>query len=111
MVLHQHKAAKFRTEMACNPDWQWSEDRPPVGRYPAFSLVTGRTYRNHQVLHQKGFVTLEARLERNLGLEHLLFNADAGRDLAPARTSITCRRFRRRGTLVHAAWLDPGAAL
>jgi hypothetical protein len=61
MVLHQHEAAEFRTEMAFNPDWQWSQHRPPVRRYPAFSLVTGRTYRNHQVLHQKGSVTLEPK--------------------------------------------------
>src|ERR1019366_9553435 len=84
MVLHQHEAAEFRSEMSLDPLWQWGQDRPPVRRHPAFALVTGRAYRNHEVLHQKGLVPLEAGSGRDLGLDHFLLNTDAGHDLAPA---------------------------
>ena len=108
MVLHQHEAAEFRTEMAFNPVWQWCQDRPSVRRYPTFALVTGRAYRNHQVLHQKGFVTLEARTNRNFSLDHLLFNVHPWRDLArPGRRMSSPVSAGR--SLVHAAWLDRGA--
>jgi hypothetical protein len=94
--------------------WQWGQDRPPVRRDPALALVTGRTHRNHQVLHQKGFVTFEARPRWDLGLDHLLFNVDPGCDFAAATPLLWfggLRRFRRRGTLVHTAGFDVRAAL
>ena len=112
MVLHQHEAAQLRSEVAFDPLWQLSEDRPAIGRDPAFALVTGRVHRNHEVLHQKGFITLEARTRRNLGRDHFLFNDDPRRDLAPATQALLflCR-FRRFGAFVHAARFNIGATL
>src|SRR5271165_1916366 len=103
MVLHQHEAAQFRSEVAVDSLRQRGQDRPPVGRDPAFALVADRTHRNHEVLHQKGLVALEAGSGRDLGIDHGLFNADPGCDLAPAGPLLMFSGFRWRGTLVHAA--------
>ena len=111
MVLHQHEAAQFRTKMAFDPLRQWGQDRPAIRRDPAFALVTGRADRNHEVLHQKGLVPLEAGSGWDLGRDHLLFNSDPGRDLAPTTPPLIFHRFRLRGTLVHAARFDARAAL
>src|SRR5208337_1318821 len=111
MVLHQHEAAEFRSEMAFDPLWQWGQDRPPVRRDPAFALVTGRAYRNHQVLHQEGFVTLEAGSGRDLGLDHLLFNVDPGCDLAAATPLLWFGGLLRLRAFVHATRFDVRAAL
>jgi len=112
MVLHQHEAAQFGSEVAVDPLWQRSQDRPAIGRDPAFALVTDRVHRNHEVLHQKGFMTLKARPRRDLGRDHFLFHVDPRRDLAPATSALLflCR-FRRLGAFVHAAWFDFGATL
>src|SRR4249920_2952922 len=112
MVLHQHKAAQFGSEVAFNPLWQRSQDRPAIGRDPAFALVTGRVHRNHEVLHQKGFITLEARPRRNLGRDHFLFNDDPRRDFVPATSELLfiCR-FWRLGAFVHAARFNIWATL
>src|SRR5471030_2118841 len=93
MILHQHEAVEFQPEMTFDPPWQWCQDRPPVGRHPAFVRVTGRTHRNQEVLHQKGFVSLEARAWRDLRLDYRLFNADPRRYFAPATTRLVFRRF------------------
>src|ERR1019366_843970 len=111
MILHQHEAAQFRTKMAFDSLRQRGQDRPAVGRDPALALVTDRAYRNHEVLHQKGLVTLEAGSGRDLGIDHRLFNADPGCDLAPAGPLLIFSRFRWRGTLVHAAWFNVWTAL
>src|ERR1700733_14779692 len=111
MILHQHEAAQFRSEMAFDASWQWRQDRPGVRRDPALALVTGRAYRDHEVLHKKGFVTLEARPRWNLGRDHFFFNDDPRRDLAPATPLLFLCRFRRLGAFVHAAWFDIGATL
>ncbi len=112
MVLHQHEAAQFWSEVAFDPVWQWGQYRAAIGRDPAFALVTGRLHRNHQVLHQKGLVPLEAGTGRDLGNDHFLLDANARRDLAPATSALLflCR-FRRLGAFVHAARLNIGATL
>src|SRR5476651_1617629 len=92
--------------MAVDPLWQWGQDRPPVRRDPALALVTDRTHRNHQVLYQKGFVTLEARPRRDLGIDHRLFNADPRGDLAAARLLPMFGGFRWQGAFVHATRFD-----
>jgi hypothetical protein len=94
-----------------NPLRQWSKDSPAIGRDPAFALILGRPHRNHEVLHQKGFVTLEARPRRNLGRDHFLYNDDLRRDLAPAASLLFFSGFRWLGTFVHAARFDIGATL
>ena len=96
--------------MAVDPLRQWCQDRPAVRRYPAFSQVTGRLRRNHQILHQKGFMTFENRSSRDLDPDHLFFDFDPRRDLASASLLPLCRRLRRRGSLVHAARFDVRAA-
>src|ERR1700679_1801735 len=111
MVLHQHEAAQFGSEMAFDPLWQRSQYRPALGRDPTFALILGRAYRNHEVLDQKGFITLEARPRRNLGRDHLLFNDDPRGDLAPAASLLFFSGFRWLGTFVHAAGFDIGATL
>src|ERR1019366_6677570 len=98
-------------KMAFDPLRQWGQDRPAIRRDPAFALVTGRADRNHEVLHQKGLVPLEAGSGRDLGRDHLLFNSDPGRDLAPTTPPLIFYRFRLRGTVVHAARFDARAAL
>src|ERR1700735_2774736 len=112
MVLHQHEATKFGPEMAFDPLWQRSQYRPALGRDPTFALILGRAYRNHEVLDQKGFITLEARPRRNLGRDHLLFNDDPRGDLAAATSGLVflCR-FRWLGTFVLAARFNIGATL
>ena len=111
MVLHQHEATQFRTEMAFDPLRQWSQDRPAVRRYPAFSQVTGRLRRNHEILNQKRFMTFENRSWRDLDLDHLFFDFDPQRDLTPARLLPQFPRPRRRGAFFHAARFDGRAAL
>src|ERR1700729_2523214 len=111
MVLHQHEAAQLRSEMAFNSRWQWRQNRPAIGRHPAFALVTGRLYRNHEVPHQKGLVPLEAGSGWDLGVDHRLFNADPGDDLAPARSFVIFGEFRWRGAFVHAARFNVWTAL
>ena len=111
MVLHQHEAAKFRTEMTFDPFWQWGQDRPAIGCDPAFALVTGRAYRDHEVLHQKGLVPLEARSGRDLGIDHFLLNADARHHLTPAGPPLVFTGFRWRGAFIHAARFNVGATL
>lgn len=76
-----------------------------------FALVTGRAYRNHEVLHQKGLVPLEAGAGRDLGIDHRLFNADPGCDLAPAGPLLVFAGFSWRTAFVHAARFNVGTAL
>ena len=97
--------------MACRPLRQWSQDRPPVRRYPALAQVAGRLRRNHQILNQKGFVAFENRSWRNLDPDHLVFDFYPRRDLAPARLLPRLPRLRRRGAFLHTARLDVRAAL
>ena len=42
MILHQHEAAEFGTEMTIDPFWQRCQDGASIRRDPAFALVTGR---------------------------------------------------------------------
>jgi hypothetical protein len=65
---------------------------------------------NHQILHQKGFMTFENRSWRDLDPEHLFFDFDPRRDLASDRLLPLLLRLRRRGAFLHAAWLDVRAA-
>ena len=97
--------------MAFDTLWQRGQDRPAVGRNPALALVTDRAYRNHEVLHQKGLVPLEAGSGRDLGIDRFLLNADARHDLAPAGPLLICGGFRWRGAFVHAARFNIGATL
>jgi hypothetical protein len=97
--------------MAFDPLWQWGQDRAASGRNPAFALVTGRARRNHQVLHQKGFIPLEVASRRDLGFDHFLLNADPRHHPATAAPLLICGGFRWRGAFVHAARFDVGAAL
>ena len=92
--------------MAFDPLRQLSQDRPAVRRYPAFSQVTGRLRRNHQILHQKRFMTFENRSRRDLDPDHLFFDFDPRRDLASARLLPRFLRLRRRGSFFHAARFD-----
>ena len=96
--------------MAFDPLWQWRQHRPTVGRYPAFSQITGRLRRNHQILDQKGFMTFENRSWRDLDPDHLFFDFDPGCDLTPARPLLRFPGRRRRGSFFHAARLDVRAA-
>jgi len=82
MILHQHEAAESGAEMAIAPLWQRCQDGLSVRRDPAFTLVTGGTRRNHQVLHQKRLMTLEARSFCARDVRHLLLDADPRRHLA-----------------------------
>src|SRR5208282_5394286 len=97
--------------MAFDPLRQWSLDRPPLRRYPALAQVAGRVRRDHQILNQKGFVTFENRSRRNLDPDHLVFDFDPRRDLAPARLLPQFPWLRRRGSFLHTARLDVRAAL
>ena len=97
--------------MTFDPLRQRGQDRSPVWRDPAFALVTGRTHRNHEVLDQKGNVAFEAGPRRDLGFQHLLFNRDPRRDLAPAPPLLIFDRLARRRTFVHAARFDIGWTL
>jgi hypothetical protein len=85
VVLHQHEAAQFRTEMAVDPLRQWGQDCPPLRRYPAFSQRTDCLRRNHQILDQKRFMTFENRSQRDLDPDDLFLDLDQRRDLASTR--------------------------
>ena len=89
--------------MTLDPLWQWSQDRPTVGRNPALALVPGRAHRNHEVLYQKGLMPLEAGAGRDLGIDHRLFNADPRCDLTPTGSLLVFAGCYRRATLVYAA--------
>ena len=97
--------------MAFDPLWQRGQDRPTVGGDPALALVPGCAYRNHEVLHQKGLVSLEAGSGRDLGIDHFLLDADARSDLTPAGSLLIFSGFRWRGTLVHADRFNVWTAL
>src|SRR5271165_125462 len=97
--------------MTFDPLWQWGQNRPAIGRDPAFALVAGCAHRNHQALHQKGLVPLEAASRRDLGFDHFILNLDARRDLAPAGPLLIFGGSRWRGAFVHAARFNVGAAL
>ena len=74
-------------------------------------MVTGGTGGNHQVLHQKRLMTLEARAVRNRDFHHLVFDADPQCHLAAEPPLALSHRLRRLGSLIHAAWFDRGPAL
>src|SRR5208282_51710 len=111
VVLHQHEAAQFRSEMAFDPLRQGSQHRPAVRHYPALAQVTGRLRRNHKILDQKRFVTFENRSCRNLDPDHIFFDFDPRRDLASARLLLLLLGLRWFGAFFHAAWFDVRAAL
>jgi len=73
---------------------------------PALALVTGRAHRNHQILNQKGLVTLEPRSWRDRRVHDLLFNLDPRGDLAPAPPIRPLIGLRWLGAFVHAARPD-----
>jgi hypothetical protein len=106
VVLHQHEAVQFRTEMAFGSRWQRGQDCPPLRRYPAFSQVTGRRRRNHEILDRKGFMTFENRSWSDLGPDHLFFDFDPRRDLASARLLPGFLELLLRGSFFHAARFD-----
>ena len=56
-------------------------------------------------------MTLEARPRWDRGFDHLIFNADPRRYLAPALARHGFGGFGRIWGLVHTAWLDIGVAL
>src|SRR5208282_1934451 len=89
---------------------QWSQDRPSVRRYPAFSQITGRLRRNHQILDQKRFMAFENRSWRDLDPDHLFLDLDPRRDLASAGLLPRFLALRRRGSFLHTARLDVRAA-
>src|ERR1019366_5815008 len=111
MVLHQHEAAEFGAKMAFDSLRQRCQDRPSIRRDPALPLVTGRAYRDHQILHQKRLMALEARSRRDHGLDHLVFNVDPRRHPAAAPPLLHFGGARRISALVHATGFDIGTAL
>lgn len=54
MIVHQHEAAEFATEMTIDPLGQRCQDRASIRCDPAFATVTGRAYRNHQACPCEG---------------------------------------------------------
>jgi hypothetical protein len=75
--------------MVVDPLRQWGQDRPTVRHYPAFSQITGRRRRNHQILDQKRFMTFENRSRRDLDPDHLFLDLDPRRDLASAARNVS----------------------
>jgi len=108
MVLHQNEATKFRAKMTINSLWQRCQDGSSVRRDPALALVTGCANRDHQILHQKRLVALEARPRRDHRFDHPIFNADARGHLATAPPLLKRDRRRRLCAFVHATRLDIG---
>ena len=92
--------------MAVDPHRQRRQDRPPVGRDPALALVTGRAHRNHEVLHQKRLVSLEARAWRDRPLITFSSTVTRGVTLPRPRRFSGLIALRRLGALVHAARSD-----
>src|SRR3954470_13712515 len=112
MIVHQHEAAEFRAEMAVDPRRQGGQDRLAIRRDPALAQIACRTGRNHQVLHEKGLVALEARsLQYGRRLDHLVLDDDPGRHLAAQPPLRLVRRLHRLRRFVHAARFDGRAAL
>src|SRR5580704_7736263 len=111
MIMHQHEAAEFGTEMTNDAFGQRYQNHASIRCHPAFAPVTGRAYRNRQVLNQKWLMSLEHRSFRDRGFHHPVFDADTWRHLAAAPSLLPPGGFRRPGALVHAAGLDIGAAL
>src|SRR5580698_2795271 len=109
MVLHQHEAAKFGTEMAIDPIRQRRQDGAPVRRDPTLALVTDRTGGNDEILYQKRLMTLEARSFGDRDFHHMVFNAYPRRHLASEMPLLPLGRLRRFSSLVHAARFDIGA--
>src|SRR3954451_25063670 len=112
MIMHQHEAAQFRAKMAINPFRQRRQDGASIRRNPAFALITGGIGRNHQVLHEKGFMALEARsLRHRRRLDHQVFDDDPRRHLAAEPPRLLFGGLRRLRRLIHAARFDGRTAL
>ena len=80
MILHQHEAAEFGTEMTIDPFWQRCQDGASIRRDPAFAPVTDRAYRNRQVLNQEWLMALENRSFRDRGFHHTVFDGNPRRN-------------------------------
>src|ERR1700689_1316359 len=111
MIVHQHEAAEFGTEMAIDPLGQRWQDRTSIRRAPAFAPITGRAYRNRQVLNQKWLMPLQRPTCRGRGFRHSVFDGNPRRHLTAASRLLLPGGLRWPGARVHAAGFDVGAAL
>src|ERR1700733_10971390 len=85
--------------MAIDSLRQRGQDRLSIRRDPAFTLITGGTRRNHQVLHQEGLLTLEARSCLDRYLHHMVLDGDPRRHLARNRRFPFYRDWRAPGSV------------
>ena len=69
MILGEHEAAQFRSEMAIDARRQGSPHRLAVRGLPAFPAKVGDVRADHQILNQEARAALETRAGRRFDLE------------------------------------------
>src|SRR5271166_816728 len=67
MILGEHEAAQFRSEMTIDARRQGGRHRRAVRGLPAFPVGDMRA--DHQILNQEARVAFETRAGRRIGLE------------------------------------------
>ena len=106
VILHQHEAPQFGTEVAADAAGQRGDNHLAIGRQPALAPVMQRAGADRQVLHVIRLVALELRAGRMRRLQHLGFHRDPRRNLAAAPQRATLATVGRLGVLLHPARLD-----
>ncbi len=107
MVLGEHEAAQFRSEMTIDARRQGGHHRLAVRGLPAFPAKVGDMRADHQILHQEARIAFETRARRRIGLQRPLLINDHLRARAAAPPALARRvRRLRLARLFHAARLD-----
>jgi hypothetical protein len=107
MVLGEHEAAQFRSEMTIDARRQARHHRLAVRGPPAFPVKVGDMRADHQILREEARVAFETRAGRPIGRKRALLvdRQLRSRPAAPAARAMFFRRLRL-GRLVHSARLD-----
>ena len=107
MMLGEHEAAQFRSEMAIDACRQGRDHRLAVRGLPAFPAKIGDVRADHQILNQETGIALETRAGRRIGLKRPLLINDHRRARAAASPPLARRAGRfRLARLFHPARLD-----
>src|SRR5271169_253663 len=107
MILGEHEAAQFRSEMTIDARRQGGRHRLAVRGLPAFPEKVGDKRADHQILNQEARVAFETRPGRRVGIELALLINGQLRARAPAPPALARRvRRLRLARLLHAARLD-----
>ena len=107
MVLGEHEAAQFRSEMTIDAWRQGRHHRLAVRGLPAFPVKVGDKRADQQILNQEARIAFETRAGRRIGRELALLMDRQFRARAAAPPALARRVRRLRfASLFHAARLD-----